>query len=56
MQMNFGIVIYGEFISEYFDVFICCLWMNFCGQLIFEFFVYVGFGNNNFNYCNNVDF
>lgn len=55
-QMNPGTVIYGEPTSEYFDVSIRRLRMNFCGQLTPELFVYAGFGNNNLNYRNSADF
>ncbi|MBV6653370.1 MAG: hypothetical protein KI786_06420 [Mameliella sp.] len=55
-QMNPGTVIYGEPTSEYFDVSIRRLRMNFSGQLTPELYVYAGFGNNNLSYRNSKDF
>ena len=55
-QMNPGTVIYGEPTSEYLDVSIRRLRMNFYGQLTPQLFVYAGLGNNNLSYRNSADF
>jgi len=54
--MNPGTMLYGEPTSEYFDVSIRRLRMNFSGQLTPQLFVYAGLGNNNLNYRSSADF